>query len=160
MYHDLSISFLHFLSIIGLICFMVFNATFNSVSVISWQSVLWVEEAEYLEKASDLSQVTDGLCYIVLYRVHLTWAGFKFTTWVAKGTDCIGSYKSNYHTITTAPLIYYKTFISLYLKTKMQSDSNTMARCTWYNIVWWGLSVTCDRSVVFSGYYGFLHQQI
>jgi hypothetical protein len=25
-----------------------------------------------------------------------------------------------------------------------------MARCTWYNIMWWSLSVTCDRSVVFS----------
>ena len=33
-----------------------------------------------------------------------------------------------------------------------------MARCTWYNIVWYSLSVTCGRSVVFSGYSGFLHQ--
>jgi len=30
-----------------------------------------------------------------------------------------------------------------------------MARCTRYNIMWWSLSVTCGRSVVFSG---FLHQ--
>ena len=34
-----------------------------------------------------------------------------------------------------------------------------MMRCTWYNIMWWSLSVTCDRSVVFSGYSWFLHQQ-
>jgi hypothetical protein len=27
-----------------------------------------------------------------------------------------------------------------------------MARCTRYNIVWYNLSMTCDRSVVFSGY--------
>ena len=27
-----------------------------------------------------------------------------------------------------------------------------------YNIMWWSLSVTCDRSVVFSGHSGFLHQ--
>jgi hypothetical protein len=26
-----------------------------------------------------------------------------------------------------------------------------MSRCTWYNIMWSSLSVTCDRSVVFSG---------
>ena len=26
-----------------------------------------------------------------------------------------------------------------------------MARCTWYNIMWSSLSVTCDRMVVFSG---------
>ena len=29
------------------------------------------------------------------------WAGFELTTLVVIGTDCIGSYKSNYHTITT-----------------------------------------------------------
>jgi hypothetical protein len=29
----------------GLIWFMVFNATFNNISVISWLSVLFVEEA-------------------------------------------------------------------------------------------------------------------
>ena len=35
-----------------------------------------------------------------------------------------------------------------------------MARCTRYNIMWTSLSVICDRSVVFSGNFGFLHQQI
>ena len=33
-----------------------------------------------------------------------------------------------------------------------------MARCTRYNIMWSSLSVTCGRSVVFSGYSGLLHQ--
>jgi hypothetical protein len=38
--------------------------------------------------------------------VHLAWAGFENATWVVIGTDCISSYKSNYHTITitTVPL--------------------------------------------------------
>jgi hypothetical protein len=31
----------------------------------------------------------------------IAWAGFKLTTLVVKGTDCISSYKWNYHTITT-----------------------------------------------------------
>jgi hypothetical protein len=35
--------------------FMVFNATFNNISVISWQSVLLVEET------TNLPQVTDKL---------------------------------------------------------------------------------------------------
>ena len=35
-----------------------------------------------------------------------------------------------------------------------------MKRCSWYNIMWWSLSVTCRRSVVFSGYSGFLRHDI
>jgi hypothetical protein len=38
----------------------------------------------------------------MLYHVHLSWTGFKFTTLVVIGTDCIGSYKSSYYTTTTA----------------------------------------------------------
>jgi hypothetical protein len=40
---------------------MVFNTTFNNISVISWQSILLVEET------TDLSQVTDKLYHIKLY---------------------------------------------------------------------------------------------
>ena len=48
---------------------MVFNATFNYISVISWLSVLLMEERELLEKTPDLSQITDKL-YMICQRVH------------------------------------------------------------------------------------------
>jgi len=76
---------------------MVFNATFNNISVISWQSVLLVGETGGLREATDLLQVTDKLYHIMLYTTP--WSIFELTTSVVIGTDCIGSCKSNYHTI-------------------------------------------------------------
>jgi hypothetical protein len=56
---------------------MVFNATFNNILVISWRSVLLVEETGVLV------------------------AGFELITLVLIGTDYIGNCKSNYHMIMT-----------------------------------------------------------
>ena len=68
---------------------MLFNTTFNNISVILCQSVLFVKKT------------TDKLYHIMLFRVHLSWTGFELTTSVVIGTDCIDNCKSNYYAITT-----------------------------------------------------------
>jgi hypothetical protein len=50
---------------------MMFYATFNTISVILWWSVLLVEET------TDLPQVTDKIYHIMLYRVQLVTSGIR-----------------------------------------------------------------------------------
>jgi len=61
---------------------MVLNATFNNISVVSWQSVLLVGETEVQGETTGLPQVTDKLYHILLYR-----AGFELTALVVIDTD-------------------------------------------------------------------------
>ena len=54
----------------------------------------WLRKSEYPKKTNQ-------------HQTHLIWVGFKLTTLVVIGTNCIGSCKSNYHTITTTPNICF-----------------------------------------------------
>ena len=79
----------------------VFNATFNNISVISWQSVLLVEETRVpRENHRPVTNHRQTLSHIMLFRVHLAMSGIQLITLLVIGTDCTDSCKSNYHTIT------------------------------------------------------------
>jgi len=60
----------------------------------------WWRKPEYPEKTTDLPPFTDRFYRIMLYcRVQLVWVWFELTTLVVIDANCIGSHKSNYHTI-------------------------------------------------------------
>jgi len=67
---------------------MVFNATFNNISAISWRSVLWLVE-EIRVPGENRRPSTPARHWQTLW--HLARAGFELKTLVVMGTDCINT---------------------------------------------------------------------
>ena len=87
---------------------MVFNDTFNNISVTSWRSAFFCGEemGVPVENHRPAASHWQTLYHKKLYRVHL-----ELTTLVMISTDSTRSCYSNYNTImtTTAPVIIWKT---------------------------------------------------
>ena len=114
---------------------MVLNATFNNISVISWRSVLLVEETgECGENHRPVASHWQTLSHNVVSSSHrLSRAQtHNFTLLLVIGTvltDCIGSYKSNYHMITTMTNPLYKWVKHLFNHPLSTCCSCVMPRC-------------------------------
>jgi hypothetical protein len=98
----------------GILWFMVFNASLSNASVISWRSVLLVEEQfeQYFSYIVEVSFIggrnqstrrKPPTNFITQCCIEYTspWTGIELTTLLVIGTDCKGSCKSNYNTLTT-----------------------------------------------------------
>ena len=84
---------------------MVFNATFNTISAISWQSVVFLEETGIPEKTHrPAANHWQALSHNVVSRSRVV---FELKTLVVIDTECTGNHKSNYHTITITPVPIY-----------------------------------------------------
>jgi hypothetical protein len=86
------------------VCLMVFKVTFNNISVISWRSVLLVEEIggsgeNHRPVARHWQTLSHNVVHLALIEIETHNINRD------RHTDCIGRCKSNYHTImtTTAP---------------------------------------------------------
>jgi hypothetical protein len=92
--------------IIGFGLGLVFYATFSNISVISWRSVLLVEETGApTENHRPVTSHWLTLSHNVVSSTPRLGGISNSPLLVVIGTDCIGSCKSNYHAVmtTTAP---------------------------------------------------------
>ena len=87
---------------------MVFNATLNNISVISWH-VSFIGGGNQRKQPTCRKSLTNFISHSCI-KYTLSWAGCKLTL-VVISTYCTGSCKSNYHVITTmmVPIYIYNT---------------------------------------------------
>ena len=103
---------------------VVFNVTFNNISVTSWRSVLSWRKRKYPQKTTNLSQVTDKLYVVSSTTLHER--GYKLITLVVISTDCTDSCKSNYdhdHAWLPTLVILYTIYCDVW--TDCQTDGWT-----------------------------------
>ena len=90
---------------------LIFEIYFYNISV-NHSQYYWWRKRKYQEKTTKLLKAIGKLYHIKYTSSSL---GFELTTFVLIGTACIGSCKSNYHTIMTIRLPVYKIILEINL---------------------------------------------
>ena len=101
---------------------VVLNATFENCFIyIVVVSFIWLREPGYMERTTDLPQITDIPYHIMLYRVHLAMSGIQTT----HNINCIwslhmyshGELKHMHHLgVTTSRKISFLQFLSFMIR--------------------------------------------
>ena len=117
---------------------MVLNATFNNISIISWRSVLLVEETGVLgENHRPAESHWQTLSHNVVSSTprHQRGSNSQWQWWYALIAQTC-SWKSNYHTITTAPYypfcifnFFFQKYIGQYKYMYIQHRLQNMKFC-------------------------------
>jgi hypothetical protein len=97
---------------------MVFSATFNNISVISWRSVLLGEETGVPEKTIELSQVIDKRLAAASDKVYQLLAHDR---WFSPGTPASSTTKTDHHDVA-------EILLKVVLNTKNQSNLGIVVR--------------------------------
>jgi hypothetical protein len=139
--------------------FMVYNATFNIISVISLWSVLLVEETgEPGENHWPVTSHWQTLSHNVVLSTPRHERGFELATLVVIGTDCTGSCKSNYHNPDGPFNKLLKTYVYYnHILSNIRYYEFTLNLCstpwTKTNNFIWRISHPCHcRNILASGY--------
>jgi len=130
---------------------MVLNATFNNISVISWRSVLetGVPGENHRLVVSHWQILSHNVVSSTPRHEFNGVRSHNVSGNILVGTDCTGSCKSNYHTITTTtvtiPVVsHLKHFFSLIFR--MYWSRNNSKR-THFSRSWWNNQDKCKNNI-------------
>jgi hypothetical protein len=103
----------------------------------------WLKKPEYPEKTTDRNSLTNFITYCCI-EYNSPWSRFELTTSVVIDTECIGSCKSNCHTImaTTIPVILGDHDMTIFISHQYEPETTILAEGLRANIVvssWYGV---------------------